>query len=65
MPSPNGHVKTEVNIHVPVSNAGGQNKKIKFDMVLNRFSRFSAVDYVYLLILCKAKAVYLPCVNLH
>jgi len=27
--------------------------------------KFKAVDYIYLLILCKAKAIYLPCANLY
>lgn len=37
-------------------------------MVLNKFSgfvEFKAVDYLYLLILCRVKAIYLSCVDPH
>ena len=32
---------------------------------LSRFIKFKAMGYIYVLILCKVKAIYLSCVNLH
>ena len=44
---------------IPFKNA--EQSQYKF----SRFIKFKAMGYIYVLILCKVKAIYLSCVNLH